>query len=107
MLAWLYRRGRRTLTLLYRVSVRRKSIIRAAVLAPCERSEPKSVLTEAERPRIDACAERLLLLNSASGVASPSTLLSRSRYLLQSLALMIAASGRGDYGRAPGECKVW
>eukprot|EP00965_Chrysotila_dentata_P256477 6212549-Pleurochrysis_carterae.AAC.7 len=41
--------------------------------------------------------------NGAPGVASPSTLLSRSRYLLQSLAFSIAASGRDDYGRAPGQ----
>eukprot|EP00965_Chrysotila_dentata_P059011 1958475-Pleurochrysis_carterae.AAC.3 len=33
------------------------------------------------------------------GVASPDILLSRSRSLLQSLASIIAASERGDYGR--------
>eukprot|EP00965_Chrysotila_dentata_P257514 6212911-Pleurochrysis_carterae.AAC.1 len=42
----------------------------------------------------------LRFLDGASGVASPSTLLSRSRYLLQSLASSIAASDRDDYGRA-------
>eukprot|EP00965_Chrysotila_dentata_P175713 5800502-Pleurochrysis_carterae.AAC.1 len=40
-------------------------------------------------------------------LASPSTLISRSRYLLQSLAFMIAANGCDDYGRASNECSVW
>eukprot|EP00965_Chrysotila_dentata_P263451 6214833-Pleurochrysis_carterae.AAC.6 len=42
----------------------------------------------------------LRFVDGASGVASHSTLLSRSRYLLQSLAFSIAAGGRDDYGRA-------
>eukprot|EP00965_Chrysotila_dentata_P246509 6207201-Pleurochrysis_carterae.AAC.1 len=37
----------------------------------------------------------------------PSTLLPRSRYLLQSLASIIAANGRDDYGRASNESSVW
>eukprot|EP00965_Chrysotila_dentata_P090128 2974748-Pleurochrysis_carterae.AAC.2 len=42
--------------------------------------------------------------DGALGVASQSTLLSRSRYLvLQCLASIIAANGRGDYGRASGK----
>eukprot|EP00965_Chrysotila_dentata_P180486 5957811-Pleurochrysis_carterae.AAC.1 len=46
-------------------------------------------------------------LDGASGVASPSTLLSRSRYLLQSLTFSIAANCRDDYGRAYCEKSVW
>eukprot|EP00965_Chrysotila_dentata_P136038 4497795-Pleurochrysis_carterae.AAC.1 len=43
----------------------------------------------------------LRFLNGVPGVASRITLISRSPYLLPSLALTIAASVRDDYGRAP------
>eukprot|EP00965_Chrysotila_dentata_P240448 6203725-Pleurochrysis_carterae.AAC.1 len=46
-------------------------------------------------------------LDGMLDVASPDTLLPRSRYLLQCLASIIAASGGGDYGRASDECNVW
>eukprot|EP00965_Chrysotila_dentata_P137563 4550639-Pleurochrysis_carterae.AAC.1 len=45
--------------------------------------------------------------SDALGVASPSTLLSRSCYLLQFLVSIVAASDRDDYGRASNECGVW
>eukprot|EP00965_Chrysotila_dentata_P073992 2443518-Pleurochrysis_carterae.AAC.1 len=46
----------------------------------------------------------LMFFEAIPGVASPDTLPSRSRYLLQCLASMIAASGGGDYGRTSDEC---
>eukprot|EP00965_Chrysotila_dentata_P254743 6211981-Pleurochrysis_carterae.AAC.6 len=48
-----------------------------------------------------------MFLDSVSGVASLSTLLSRSRYLYCRALPPIAGSGRDDYGRAQCECSVW
>eukprot|EP00965_Chrysotila_dentata_P048500 1608742-Pleurochrysis_carterae.AAC.3 len=55
------------------------------------------------RPTNDYEAYRSRFLDDVSGVASPSILLSRSRYLLQSL----VTSGRDDCGRAYNEGSVW
>eukprot|EP00965_Chrysotila_dentata_P030446 1013445-Pleurochrysis_carterae.AAC.1 len=42
-------------------------------------------------------SERLRFLDGILGVASPNTLVSRSRYLLQCRASINAASGGGDF----------
>eukprot|EP00965_Chrysotila_dentata_P055590 1844359-Pleurochrysis_carterae.AAC.3 len=72
------------------------------------KTSPLTTLTNRQTPHAkdpDSCTlpcachlfEQQWFLDGVSGMASLNTLLSRSRYLLQCLAFIIAASGRDDY----------